>query len=199
MRKVDTPVSGLSLYENVIPHHIHKRLLQEFKAGIPEKNTGHYDGFLFPNPMAFDQAFFPFIAAAFKTMQACSLFRAAHEPPIQLGCTIVGYEVDSYIPRHMDSQFLSGDTVVVFSFGSPRIIHFYAEEGQKSANGKTHETILLPPRSMYVMAHDARYKWTHEIIANENQYKGKKLSLSQRYSLLFFEPKKLYQGELMQY
>ncbi|QEP42522.1 hypothetical protein D5085_04860 [Ectothiorhodospiraceae bacterium BW-2] len=196
MIQIPTPVPGLSFYENVIPDEHHDAFVAQLNAAFYELNQGHYDGFSFADDRAFDAVFYPLLQRLFHQMRLCGgVFRNKQaDKPLKLGCTLVGYEKKGYIPRHVDSWQLSGDTVVVFSFNSPCVIHFYQNQPPHR-----HEQVFIPAKSMYVMQDEARYHWSHEIKANDNHFAGKRFTRRKRYSLLLFEPGTLYREEIVNY
>jgi alkylated DNA repair dioxygenase AlkB len=194
MQPIQTPVPGLRFYENVIPDHFHDEFVKQLNNAYYEKNRGHYDGFSFRDDRAFDAIFYPMVEYLFGKMKELTVFTAPANGKLRLGCTLIGYEANGSIPRHIDAVQLSGDTVAVFSFNSPCVVNFYEEDPPKR-----HEKILIPVKSMYVMGGDSRRKWSHEILANEDSYQGKKIGRTKRYSLLFFEPGPAYREELLVY
>lgn len=195
MTPIQTPVPGLSLYENVVPDTHHDAFVDQLNGAFYELNQGHYDGFSFADDRAFDAVFYPLIDELFKRVRQCRIFRNKQpDKPLPLGCTLVGYEKNGYIPSHVDTWGFSGDTVVVFSFNSPCVIHFYQNNPPNR-----HERIFIPAKSMYVMQDEARYHWSHEIKAGENTFAGKRFTRRKRYSLLLFEPGPLYREEILSY
>jgi len=194
MQAIDTPVPGLRLYENIVPDKFHKAFVKQLNDAMYEQNRGHYDGFHFKNDIAFDAIFYPMTRRLFKIMKELTIFKLPASGKLTLGCSLLGYDADGYIPRHVDASTLSGDTVCVFSFNSPCVVNFY-EEGPPHR----HEKVLVPEKSMYVMAGDSRTKWSHEILPNENTYEGQEIGRAKRYSLLLFEPGSAYQEELLTY
>ncbi|MCE7990229.1 MAG: hypothetical protein DYG89_54510 [Caldilinea sp. CFX5] len=194
MLPMHTPVPGLRFFENVIPDKFHNEFVKQLDNAFYEKNQGHYDGFSFRDDRAFDAVFYPMVQYLFQQMKKLKVFKVPPTGKLRLGCTLIGYEANGYIRRHIDSSLLSGDTVAVFSFNSPCVINFYEEEPPHR-----HEKILIPVKSMYVMAGDSRRKWSHAILPDEETYQGKKIGRTKRYSLLLFEPGPAYREELLVY
>jgi|GEM_PF-4638493 len=194
MQALETPVPGLRLYEEIVPEKFHNAFVKQLNDAMYELNDGHFDGFHFQNDVAFDAIFYPMIRRLFKIMKQLTIFKLPESGKLTLGCTLIGYEADGYIPRHVDASTLSGDTVCVFSFNSPCVVNFY-EEGPPNR----HEKVYVPERSMYVMAGDSRTKWSHAILPNEDTFEGRKVERAKRYSLLLFEPGSAYREELLTY
>lgn len=194
MQAIETPVPGLRFYENVIPDNFHDDFVKQMDNAVYDRNQGHYDGFGFWDNNAFDAVFDPMMAYLFKKMKELKVFKAPSQGKLRLGCSLLGYESNGYIKRHIDASTLSGDTVAVFSFNSPCVANYYEEEPPNR-----HEKILIPEKSMYVMAGDSRYKWSHAILPDEDTFAGKKIGRKKRYSLLLFEPGTAYFDEILTY
>ncbi|MBV7328096.1 hypothetical protein KFU94_07520 [Chloroflexi bacterium TSY] len=192
MKAIETPVPGLRFYKDVVPDSFHDAFVKQLDAAYYEQNEGHYDGFSFADDRAFDAVFYPMIEYLFGKMKELKIFRTSPRGKLRLGCTLIGYEANGYIKRHIDTPLLSGDTVAVFSFNSPCVANYYEEDPPHR-----HEKIFIPPKSMYVMAGDSRHKWSHAILADEDTYEGKKIGRTKRYSLLLFEPGMGYREELL--
>lgn len=189
------PLPGLKIYENFIPDNLHDNFVKQMKFGIAEINVGHYDGYSFPDDLAFDAAFFPLIEYIFAKMKQLNVFPIVGASPLRLGCSLVGYKKNGFILKHIDNHLLSGSTVVVLSFNSPVVINFYKEVSTELITQK----FFIPPKSLYIMANEIRYNWSHEIKANENTYNDIKFQRDTRYSVLFFEPGPMYNGEILYY
>lgn len=194
MKAIQTPVPGLRLYKNVVPEPLHKKFIRQLDKSHRELNVGHYDGFSFDDDAAFDAVFHPLMQDLFEKMKTLEVFKVPEDGKLKLGCTLVGYESNGFIRRHVDASQLSGDTVAVFSFNTPCVMNFYEEEPPNR-----HEKIYVPPRAMYVMGGDSRYLWSHAILPDENRYRGKKFKRGKRYSILLFEPGFAYHEELLEY
>ncbi|MEZ4868752.1 MAG: hypothetical protein R3C14_45920 [Caldilineaceae bacterium] len=194
MQAIETPVPGLRFYENVIPAKFHDEFVKQLNSAFYEKNQGHYDGFSFRDDRAFDAVFYPMMEYLFQQMKTLKVFKVPASGKLKLGCTLIGYEANGSIPRHIDTPLLSGDTVAVFSFNSPCVINFYEENPPQRQ-----EKVLIPPKSMYVMGGDSRTKWSHAILGDEDTYQGQKIGRAKRYSLLLFEPGRAYREELLVY
>jgi len=183
-----TPVPGLRLFENFISSDLHDKFVAQMDRGVPEQNNGHYDGYDFPDYEAFDAAFYPLVKDVFAKLRELDFFSG--EKDLKLACTLIGYEKDGYITRHVDSQLVSGGTVILVSFLSPVVVNFYSEKGTKE-----HHKIFVPPRSMYVISGEARYKWSHEILPDETSYDSTPFERGRRYAILFTPPGPLRTGE----
>lgn len=194
MQAIQTLVPGLRFYEKVVPDSFHAEFVKQLNSAFYEKNQGHYDGFSFRDDRAFDAVFYPMIEHLFQKMKELAVFKVPANGKLRLGCTLIGYEANGFIPRHVDAPLLSSNTVAVFSFNSPCVINFYEESPPNR-----HEKILIPEKSMYVMGGDSRHKWSHAILADEDIYDGKKIGRTKRYSLLLFEPGAMYREELLVY
>jgi len=192
MHPIPTRVPGLVYYENMVPDSFHDDFVKQLNTAYYEQNVGHYDGFSFRDDNAFDAVFYPMVKCLFQKMKALKIFKACSGNKLKLGCSLIGYEKNGFIKRHIDAPNLSGDTVVVFSFYSPCVIHFYQENSTHK-----HEKIMISHKSMYVMSGESRYQWSHEILANDDQFNGKPFTRAKRYSLLLFEPGSAYQEEIL--
>ena len=193
MQPIQTNVPGLRFYENVVPNSLHDAFVEQLDQAYYEKNVGHYDGFSFADDDAFDAVFYPMIEYLFGQMKDLEVFKVPARGKLRLGCSLLGYEANGYIKRHIDASSLSGDTVAVFSFNSPCVVHYYEEDPPHR-----HEQILIPTKSMYVMAGDSRHKWSHAITP-EDTFQGEKFGRQKRYSLLLFEPGYAYHSEILEY
>ncbi|MBK9258687.1 MAG: hypothetical protein IPM54_02500 [Polyangiaceae bacterium] len=191
-RALDLP-PGMRMYENFISPEAHDRLFALLDNARRERNEGHDDGFEFDDVAEFDTTFGMVLRDIFRRMHKERIFRKALHGPMTLGCTMVGYAVDDYIVRHKDSYLLGGNTIATVSFGSNAVLDFYED-----ATGR-HIPVLVPPRSLYVMAGDVRTIWTHEIKPGMFTWKGCPIARSRRYAILFFEPGPKYDGELLSY
>jgi len=187
------------MLEDFIPRDTHDRMLELFQQAVPEQNVGHYDGFTFVDDLLLDQVIIPILQGLLERMRRVSVFPGISGPKrpfgqtLAVGCTMVGYEPEGYIGRHIDSPLLSGDTVAVASFGAPTVLNLYKE-------GKTRACeVLVKPRSLYVMTDEARHHWSHDIKPGPKHFQGKPLPLARRYAVLFFEPGPRYDGELLEY
>lgn len=184
---------GLRLHEDFITREAEAALVAQFEGAEKEVNEGHYDGFTFMDPEAFDGIFEPTVEALFVRMRKFNVFPAGIGKQIILGCTMIGYEVDGFIKPHVDSSALSGDVVCVLSMGSSAVIHLYR-------NGSARECqLLVPPRSLYVMHGEARFDWRHAIHPGPWVLDGRTIPRTRRYAMVFYEPGPMYDGELLYY
>lgn len=188
------PIPGLRLIENFISDDFHDRFIEQMNKGIPEKNHGHYDGYEFKDYEAFDKVFYPLISDVFSKLKKLDYFDS-EKKPLKLACTLVGYEKDGFITPHIDSPLLSGGTVVVISFNSPVVVNFYSH---KKTDKQQHK-IFIPPKSMYSIADEARDKWLHAILSDENTYNSKEFARGKRYAILLTPPGPFSNSELLDY
>lgn len=184
---------GFRLHEGFISRETEAALMTQFDQAQKEVNDGHYDGFTFMDPLAFDDVFFPTIEHIFARMRMLNCFPAGVGKELVLGCTMIGYEVDGYIRPHVDSEALSGDVVCVLSLGSPAVLNFFRDGPSRSFQA------VVPPRSLYVMGGESRYKWSHSIDPGPWVVDGKRIPRSRRYAMVFYEPGPAYDGELLRY
>jgi hypothetical protein len=184
---------GMRLFEDFLPATLHDQLFALLSSARAERNDGHDDGFEFDDVATFDRVFSKVIRAIFDGMHARTIFPKAARGRLTLGCTMVGYGVDDFIRRHKDSYFLAGDVVTTVSLGSPTVLDFY-EDG----SGR-HVPVLVPPRSLYVMADEVRRAWTHEIRPGIPTFGGAPVARGRRFGLVFFEPGSRYEGERLRY
>ncbi|MEM7494659.1 MAG: alpha-ketoglutarate-dependent dioxygenase AlkB [Myxococcota bacterium] len=193
MRAIQTSVPGLRFYHNLVPESFHADFVKQLTGALHEQRDGHYDGFSFADDAAFDAVFYPMMHCLFQRMRELRVFRQSSPGKLKLGCSLIGYERNGYIKRHKDSVLLSGNTVAVFSFGSPCVINFYQEDPPRR-----HEKIFVPSRSLYVMEGEARHRWEHAVLPDEDSFQGNKFHRDKRYSLLLFEPGPLYREEILE-
>ncbi|MEI7479853.1 MAG: zinc finger MYND domain-containing protein [Actinomycetes bacterium] len=162
-----TPIPGLRLIENVVDQEFHDSFVRCIdEEGMPEQNLGHKDGYRFKNPKAFEDMILPFIE---KLRENLSPFKILSEKSLRLALSIVGYEKNGSIPRHVDRPDLSGKYVIVISFLSPVVVNFYSEMKKSPQQHK----LLIPPMSAYLISEEARYEWSHEILKSEDTFEGK--------------------------
>lgn len=193
MGKSSGTPKGFQLFEGIISREVEAALTAQFEQAEKETHDGHYDAFTFYDPIAFDAIFVPTVRQLFERMRRLAIFPVSQGEPRVLGCTMVGYEVEGGIPRHIDSDALSGDTVCVLSIGSTAVLHFY-----KQGSNREYQAVI-PPRSLYVMAGESRYQWSHAIHPGPWVVEGKPIKRSRRFAILFYEPGPLYDGELLYY
>jgi len=61
----------------------------------------------------------------------------------------------------------------------------YRHQPEASLKNNFYADILLPRRSLYIMSHTARYKFTHEILAKEHsQFQGALVPRTRRISII---------------
>ncbi len=186
MREVTTPIPGLRLVENVVSAQLHDQFVQQMKRGVPEQNVGHYDGYNFTDEAAFGLVFDPLIKELRSHLKLLKVF----DSPAQLACSLIGYEKEGYITKHVDHPLVSGDTVAVISFNSPVVVNFYSEKGDEK-----HHKLFVPPRSMYVIKGEARYKWSHAILPDENTYQSQPFERGVRFAIVLTPPGPMRTGE----
>ena len=94
--------------------------------------------------------------------------------------------VNEYLPGqgiadHIDCEPCFEDTIISLSLGSRCIMDL------KNKNNKNEkQEILLEPRSLIVIADEARYNWTHGIPAREkDKWMGRYIPRRTRVSLTF--------------
>ncbi len=193
-KEVTTPIPGLRLIEDCIPDLLHDKFVKQMHKGKPEKNKGHYDGYDFDDGEAFDEAFYPLIDYIFASLKEFKILPS--EKTTKLACTLIGYEKDGFIVRHIDSAMLSGGTVIVVSFNSPVVVNFYSEKKEKPENQK----FFIPPKSLYVISGESRYDWSHAILSDETTYDSKPFLRDRRYAIVLTPPGPHYSGsELLDY
>lgn len=180
------PISGLRLIENFVPKEIEAFLCQlMIQEGIPEQNIGHYDGYKFKDENKFNLFLSQFATMVFDKLRELTILRKSFDFSI----SIVGYEKDGFIPRHVDSSELGGEVVLVFSFNSPIVLNFYSEK----IKGLQHK-IFIPPRSFYIMEGEVRYDWSHAVLKNESEFRNIKFQRGRRFALLLTPPGPKYKG-----
>jgi len=94
--------------------------------------------------------------------------------------------VNEYIPgqgisAHVDDPRQFGDWVITVSLGSACQMDFKKQKSEEKCS------IMLPPRSAYIMTGESRYKWTHSIPARKSDLvdgvrvpRGKRISVTFR-------------------
>jgi hypothetical protein len=181
--EIAMPISGLRYFNNFISEDLHRRFIEVMNEGVGEKNKGLYEAYFFPNESKFNSAFKPLIAELFSHLKNLNYFEDDPKP-LKLTCTLLGYDSNGYILRHIDSSLLAGHTVVILSFNTPVVVNFYAEEKSEVENHK----IYIAPRSMYSIAGAARYQWSHAILENETTFKDTSFTRGRRYAMVITPP-----------
>lgn len=195
IKETKTCIPGLRLIENCIPNALHDPFVKEMHKGKPEKNKGHYDAYDFDDGDAFDEAFYPLIDHIFACLKELNIL-PPQKNPTKLACTLIGYEKDGFISRHIDSSLLSGGTVIVISFNSDVVVNFYSEKKEIPENHK----FFIPSKSLYVISEEARYDWSHAILSDESTYDSKPFTRDRRYAIVLTPPGPHYSGsELLDY
>lgn len=72
---------------------------------------------------------------------------------------------DGYIKPHVDAVRFCGDTITGMCLLSPCVMRLALE-----SNSRKYGDVYLPRRSLYIMRGQARYKFTHEVLKNEESY-----------------------------
>ncbi|MEZ5814307.1 MAG: alpha-ketoglutarate-dependent dioxygenase AlkB [Alphaproteobacteria bacterium] len=91
--------------------------------------------------------------------------------------------VNEYLPgqgisAHIDCVPCFSDTIASLSLGSGVIMQF--------TNGQEKHDLYLEPRSLIILSGEARYKWTHAILARKSDVVGGfKIERGRRVSLTF--------------
>ncbi|MBA2728079.1 MAG: zinc finger MYND domain-containing protein [Parachlamydiaceae bacterium] len=186
------PISGLRLIENFISDDLHERFIEQMNRGIPEINNGHYDGYTFKNFEDFDKVFYTLTKDVFLKLKVLNFF-SSEKRPLKLACTLLGYDKNGFITRHVDSPLLSGGTVILISFNSPVVVNFYS---QKKTEEQQHK-IFIPPKSIYAISGEARYEWSHAILKDENTYNSKEFARGRRYVIVYTPPGSLDRGSVL--
>ncbi len=192
-REMAMPIPGLRLIENFISDKLHDAFVKQMHRGSHEENKGHFDSYDFDDYKAFDAVYYPLIQEIFAHLKQFNVLKTeqlASKKPFKLACSLAGYDKDGYIERHTDSTLLSTGTVMVVSFHSPIVVHFYSE---KKAIPEEH-TFIIPAKSMYSIGGEAREDWSHAILPNEDTFEGKLFHRRRRYALILTQPGPLYSG-----
>ncbi len=95
-------------------------------------------------------------------------------------CIVNEYEPGQGISDHIDKPHLFEDGIISVSLGSDVVMDFTSPEEKKKG-------ILLPRRSLVLLAEDARYKWKHGIAGRKKDKleSGEMLVRKKRISLTF--------------
>lgn len=90
------------------------------------------------------------------------------------------YQPGQGISPHVDCEPCFGDTIASISLGSPCVMDF------RNQHDKRHVPILLMPGSLLVFSGEARYHWTHGIVARtEDTFEGHTFKRGRRVSITF--------------
>ena len=90
------------------------------------------------------------------------------------------YKPGQGIANHVDCEPCFGSTIVTISLGSRCIMDF------KNLRTKEKIEVLLEPRSLAVLADEARYNWMHGIASRKtDKFKNNKIQRQLRISLTF--------------
>jgi alkylated DNA repair dioxygenase AlkB len=93
--------------------------------------------------------------------------------------------INEYLPgqgisAHVDCEPCFGDTIASISLGSCCVMDF------RNKHDKRHVPILLEPGSLLVFSGEARYQWTHGIVARtQDIYVGQNFLRERRLSITF--------------
>ncbi len=99
---------------------------------------------------------------------------------------------DGFIKPHVDSIKFSGDIVSGLSLLSPAIMQLKGD-AEQGMDPSSIIRLLLPPRSLYVLTGQARYKYAHEILPRSTEADrwkdGQPVARGRRLSLIFRDAK----------
>lgn len=179
------PIPGLMLIENFIEKDVHDLFVKEVVKGNFTKCKGLYQDFEIES-QSFDETFESLILSTFQKLQSIKFFEN-EKWPNKIHCTILKYDKNGYISKHVDSPLVSDGSVIILSFNTPVVVNFYSEKKGDTRNHK----IFVPPRSMYAIRGESRYEWSHEISADEDSFEGKKFERGTRYCILMSPPGRL--------
>lgn len=188
-KQIVMKVNGLYLFENAIPQELHDEFVILMNKGKPQLNRGLYDSFEF-NDKNDDTKYYEIILKISKLASTfVNLLELYDDKNLTLAVTVVGYAEKGYIDRHIDSDLVSKGPVLIFSFNSPRVVNFYPEKvkGQQCK-------IFIKPKSVYITTGEARYGWSHAILANEDTFEGKPFERNRRYAVVMTKPGPFSQG-----
>jgi len=90
---------------------------------------------------------------------------------------------DGEIDPHVENTSFLGDALGGISLVSSCVMRLQEGDGHENVGASTVD-LLLPPRSLYVMFGDARYKYTHEIRHESQLWAGERVPRERRISLI---------------
>ena len=96
---------------------------------------------------------------------------------------VLELEAEGEIDPHVENTTYLGDTLGGISLLSSCVMRLQEGDGHENV-GDSIVDLLLPPRSLYVMFGDARYKYTHEIKHTSQVWAGKPVQRDRRISLI---------------
>ncbi len=111
---------------------------------------------------------------------AKKLYKSGYLPNMPDQLIINEYQPGQGISNHVDCEPCFGSTIITISLGSKYVMDFI--------NIKTKEKIevLLEPRSLAVLSEEARYNWSHGIVARKiDKFRNVKSDRKLRISMTF--------------
>lgn len=109
---------------------------------------------------------------------ACTSLNLIKDLPYFNQCIINNYEPGQGISKHIDVKSY-GDVIGCYTFGGGATMKFTNPAGRA-------ENLYTEPNSLYIMSGDARYKWTHEMLANKTDvFNGMSVARKRRVSITF--------------
>jgi len=117
---------------------------------------------------------------AHTLFEKCAVAGGINVAPSSLQVIVNEYVPGQGISAHVDDPQQFGDWVITVSLGSACQMDFKKQKSEEK------HSIMLPPRSAYIMTGESRYKWTHSIPARKSDLvDGKRVQRGKRVSVTF--------------
>lgn len=189
--KKTASVPGLTVVNEFISEKTHDEFVEYVKRNcVFTKNSyGLYESAKLKNDEKHVKILTKIALEIFPKLRDLGIFT---ERPITIAVSLIHYDKDGFIPAHIDSDEQSAGSVAALSFGSDVVVNFIEKgrlspEGNVSDGGKVYK-VLVPRKSMYCMAGDARYKFKHAICPKEATYESRPIGRGDRWVLLLTPP-----------
>ncbi|CAM9201698.1 unnamed protein product, partial [Chrysoparadoxa australica] len=180
-----------AVWPDFISQDRHDALVAELEPVLRRKRymQGHWDAVIqnYKETERHDWAWSPDNAAAIKAIRESCVFPPdlhAWKP-----VHVIDLSAEGFISPHVDSVKFSGRIVAGLSLLSTSVMQLQREGSEEDPDPSSIIRMLLPPRSLYLLQHAGRYKFTHEIRPSSEpiEWEGEELQRGRRISLIFRE------------
>jgi len=112
--------------------------------------------------------------------------------PLMPSIHFIELQKSGQIGKHVDSIKFSGSVVAGISLASDCVMHLYPVKFGSDGSEKNNDPsllgvvdVLLPKKSLYIMSHESRYHWAHEIRSGEPTFLKRSVPRQRRVSMIF--------------
>lgn len=137
----------------------------------PERNPGEHNIPAFTTFLFDRLKLLPALIAQTDPKLAAELTKFA---PNEFNANAYAKAQNHYLTRHVDDRQLSGPLLANLSMGSEVVMRYMLEKDPKQV-----VDVTLPPRTLQIVAGEARFNWTHEI-PNALMANGRRVSITIR-------------------